>query len=190
MRIRKVYQGNLADNKVVNAASGSQTNTYSCDYIENKLPAGITYSLSANASITVTSAYAYNTVALDNTSAANKIDENELFDVSDNNGWITIKKAGYYLVGGTIMLKSSDTAQTMIGAIRCYDANGSSTSSLIEAYIPVGRNASYSVGMAPVVRRLRVGDKLAIGVSGSSTGSITVNGASNGRFTMLTVMKL
>lgn len=37
MRIRKVYQGNLADNKIVNAASNSQTNTYSCDYI-NKLP--------------------------------------------------------------------------------------------------------------------------------------------------------
>lgn len=37
MRIRKVYQGNLADNKIVNTASNSQTNTYSCDYI-NKLP--------------------------------------------------------------------------------------------------------------------------------------------------------
>lgn len=37
MRIRKVYQGNLADNKIVNAASNSQTNTYSCDYINTNI---------------------------------------------------------------------------------------------------------------------------------------------------------
>lgn len=45
MRIRKVYQGNLADNKIVNAASNSQTNTYSCDYINNLIDAiGTIYS--------------------------------------------------------------------------------------------------------------------------------------------------
>ena len=37
MRIRKVYQGNLADNKIVNTDSNSQTDTYSCDYINGAL---------------------------------------------------------------------------------------------------------------------------------------------------------
>lgn len=35
MRIRKVYQGNLADNKIVNTASNSQVDTYSCNYLNN-----------------------------------------------------------------------------------------------------------------------------------------------------------
>lgn len=51
MRIRKVYQGNLADNKIVNAASNSQTNTYSCDYINTKASI-YCKSLANNSSIT------------------------------------------------------------------------------------------------------------------------------------------
>lgn len=35
MKIRKKYQGVLPDNKIVNTESNSQTDTYSCDYINN-----------------------------------------------------------------------------------------------------------------------------------------------------------
>lgn len=35
MRIKKMYQGNLPENKILNTESTSQTDTYSCDYINN-----------------------------------------------------------------------------------------------------------------------------------------------------------
>lgn len=37
MKIKKIYQGELPENKILNAQSTSQTDTYSCEYI-NKLP--------------------------------------------------------------------------------------------------------------------------------------------------------
>ena len=36
MRIRKTFQGELPENKIVNIQSNSQTDTYSCDYVNNK----------------------------------------------------------------------------------------------------------------------------------------------------------
>lgn len=36
MKIKKMYQGTLPENKILNTQSNSQTDTYSCDYI-NKL---------------------------------------------------------------------------------------------------------------------------------------------------------
>lgn len=33
MKIKKTYQGSLPDNKIVNTESNSQTDTYSCDYL-------------------------------------------------------------------------------------------------------------------------------------------------------------
>lgn len=33
MRIKKMFQGQLPENKIVNTKSNSQTDTYSCDYI-------------------------------------------------------------------------------------------------------------------------------------------------------------
>lgn len=35
MRIRKTYQGEIPENKIVNSYSESQTDTYSCDYLNN-----------------------------------------------------------------------------------------------------------------------------------------------------------
>ena len=35
MKIKKIYQGELPENKILNAQSTSQTDTYSCDYINN-----------------------------------------------------------------------------------------------------------------------------------------------------------
>jgi hypothetical protein len=50
MKIKKVYQGNLADNLVVNAASNSQTDAYSCDYINNNIATDIKEIWSSTAS--------------------------------------------------------------------------------------------------------------------------------------------
>lgn len=36
MKIKKMYQGNVPENKILNTESNSQTDTYSCDYL-NKL---------------------------------------------------------------------------------------------------------------------------------------------------------
>lgn len=35
MRIRKTYQGEIPENKIVNSYSESQTDTYSCDYLND-----------------------------------------------------------------------------------------------------------------------------------------------------------
>lgn len=35
MKIRKIYQGSLPENKILNENSNSQTDTYSCDYLNN-----------------------------------------------------------------------------------------------------------------------------------------------------------
>ena len=35
MKIKKIYQGELPENKILNAQSTSQTDTYSCEYINN-----------------------------------------------------------------------------------------------------------------------------------------------------------
>lgn len=37
MKIKKIYQGELPENKILNAQSTSQTDTYSCDYINKKV---------------------------------------------------------------------------------------------------------------------------------------------------------
>ena len=44
MRIKKMFQGQLPENKIVNTKSNSQTDTYSCDYINNMIyPVGSIY---------------------------------------------------------------------------------------------------------------------------------------------------
>lgn len=44
MRIKKIYQGNLPENKIVNTQSNSQTDTYSCNYINlASYPVGAIY---------------------------------------------------------------------------------------------------------------------------------------------------
>ena len=46
MKIKKMYQGNLPDNKIVNGYSTSQTDTYSCSYLNSRLsgyPIGAIY---------------------------------------------------------------------------------------------------------------------------------------------------
>lgn len=40
MKIKKVYQGSVPENKILNTHSNSQTDTYSCDYINNEIIAG------------------------------------------------------------------------------------------------------------------------------------------------------
>jgi hypothetical protein len=35
MKIKKIYQGELPENKILNSESNSQTDTYSCEYINN-----------------------------------------------------------------------------------------------------------------------------------------------------------
>lgn len=37
MKIKKMYQGNVPDNKILNTQSDSQTDTYSCDYLNNSV---------------------------------------------------------------------------------------------------------------------------------------------------------
>lgn len=41
MKIKKIYQGELPENKILNTQSTSQTDTYSCEYINNLL--GLNY---------------------------------------------------------------------------------------------------------------------------------------------------
>ena len=44
MKIRKIYQGSLPENKILNKNSNSQTDTYSCDYLNNlELTSEITF---------------------------------------------------------------------------------------------------------------------------------------------------
>ena len=40
MRIKKTFQGSIPENKIVNAQSNSQTDTYSCDYINGIVESG------------------------------------------------------------------------------------------------------------------------------------------------------
>ena len=37
MKIKKMYQGNVPENKILNTYSDSQTDTYSCDYLNNSV---------------------------------------------------------------------------------------------------------------------------------------------------------
>lgn len=37
MKIKKTFQGSIPENKIVNTQSDSQTDTYSCDYINNNV---------------------------------------------------------------------------------------------------------------------------------------------------------
>lgn len=44
MKIKKIYQGSLPENKILNSRSTSQTDTYSCDYLNNlELTSEITF---------------------------------------------------------------------------------------------------------------------------------------------------
>ena len=44
MKIKKMYQGQLPENKIVNTQSNSQTDTYSCEYINDMIyPVGSIY---------------------------------------------------------------------------------------------------------------------------------------------------
>lgn len=40
MRIKKMFQGQLPENKIVNTKSNSQTDTYSCDYVNHIVESG------------------------------------------------------------------------------------------------------------------------------------------------------
>ena len=45
MKIKKIYQGELPENKILNAQSTSQTDTYSCDYINGLSTGGGAYEI-------------------------------------------------------------------------------------------------------------------------------------------------
>ena len=40
MQLRKVFQGEIAENKIMSGYSDSQTDTYSCDYINRIIETG------------------------------------------------------------------------------------------------------------------------------------------------------
>ena len=48
MKIKKIYQGELPENKILNAQSTSQTDTYSCEYINNMSFGGGNGNISSN----------------------------------------------------------------------------------------------------------------------------------------------
>lgn len=57
MKIKKIYQGTLPENKILNNDSTSQTDTYSCDYINNTLETELSTKqdkLTAGENITIT----------------------------------------------------------------------------------------------------------------------------------------
>ena len=67
MKIQKKFQGTIPENKIVNTYSTSQTDTYSCDYVNKKLDgistkSKMTIGLSANQTHNSTTKVALNTV--------------------------------------------------------------------------------------------------------------------------------
>lgn len=54
MRIKKTFQGSLPENTVVNTQSDSQTNAYSCEYINEHFGGTVLYSNSTGTTGTVT----------------------------------------------------------------------------------------------------------------------------------------
>lgn len=70
MKIKKTYQGELPENKIVNTSSTSQTDTYSCDYINNSIDSSreksaILVTLSENKSFNVSTAWGDNIIPFD-----------------------------------------------------------------------------------------------------------------------------
>lgn len=62
MKIKKIYQGSLPENKILNKNSNSQTDTYSCDYLNNlELTSEITFTKNEADNI-----YYYNIYATEN----------------------------------------------------------------------------------------------------------------------------
>ena len=183
MRIKKVYQGNLADNLIVNAESNSQTNTYSCDYINNE-PSAITLSLVSNTTLTIPTSYETVLVPLD--MIKGEQDSNDIFTFSNNK--LTINKAGRYLINANVMINSASTSQTAICSIFKTSAGGTKLVQ-VEGYGPLATASRYhTVSLSPVLISCAVGDVLSLEVSGSAAGDVTVAGAR--RFTFLTVTKL
>ena len=59
MKIKKIYQGSLPENKILNENSNSQTDTYSCDYLNNlELTSEITFTKNEADNIFYDSIYA------------------------------------------------------------------------------------------------------------------------------------
>ena len=54
MRIKKTFQGNLPENTVVNTQSDSQTNAYSCEYVNDHFGGVVLYNNSTGTNGTVT----------------------------------------------------------------------------------------------------------------------------------------
>ena len=81
MRIKKIYQGELPENKILNTESTSQTDTYSCDYI-NKV--------NACATATIT----------ENTTASNTVQKIPLTDIVTDSDLLTLSDGGIRIGAG------------------------------------------------------------------------------------------
>lgn len=112
MKIKKTFQGSLPENKILNTQSNSQTDTYSCDYL-NKLN---TYSREETIVGTwLNGEPLYRKVMVFNTEI-NSESENKFAHNIENANFIRIKEAHLYQPGSgyslplPITLYSSNTA--------------------------------------------------------------------------------
>lgn len=143
--------------------------------------------LGANTSLTIANAYTNVLIPCDTVTTQKDNSNNRVFTLANNK--VTINKAGWYMVSANIMCNTSDTSQTPIGNIYQTRANNT-TNILAEGYMRTGVSGTRTIALTSVPIELSVGDKISLNIQGSATGSISVSGTTNGRFTYLTIQEI
>ena len=139
-----------------------------------------TIALTSSATITVSTAYGYSRIPLNN--IKEQKNSSGIVSVSQN-GSITINKTGWYLVSGVASCRSTNTNNTIITTIYA------TSEQLGEAY-RVATGKTEAINISPHIVYLTSGQQIWFSVSGSATGDITVSGSSNGRFTYVNIVEL
>ena len=177
MKIRKIYQGSVPENKVVSTYTESESNVYSCDYMNNLNASILTAYLNSN--------YSY---SMSGNNTATKLPLNGKLSIGDkftlsNNEIIIGNDVSIIKVSANISTAWNGTAQ---GDLLLY---------LYKNDILIGRvsgnkydvNMSQGLALTPMLLNVSPGDRLSLALYTNNPGSMNIIGGSAPLATYMTV---
>jgi len=178
MKIKKVFQGSVPENKILGTYTESDTDTYSCNYLNKS---AMTRGLHGRQDVNYTTAWATYTIPFNN-SGAIVVSKGSNLEVY-NNG-IKIKKNMTALITMQVAIwQSSFTTSEFDFKVMKNDTE------LIKAYYHVNTVGELlHANAAPCLCELQAGDVIYGAVSGGFTGTFKILG--DDRATYLTVIEM
>lgn len=179
MRIKKTFQGSLPENKILNTQSDSQTDTYSCDYLN---PSLAQMHCGAKQDIDVSELQLVTVWGNDN------IEIGEFYCDPDNSRIIIPKGSAEYIeVYGNICGHGN-----CIGYLDLYDEND--TAVCYTNFLHQHTGNGYEIyPIAPMIMKITDTSKdhyLKMNLNGYNSESFSLNNGFNNRFTYMGVRKI